>query len=71
MLTDRQSIFLCTLSVVSFVVFGILNMLHELYISIPIIVIFSIIVINLLITKREKGNLDNSESNNNNNTSIE
>jgi len=52
MLTDRQSIFLCIIVVVGFVVFGILNMLDHIYIAIPIIVIFMIIIINLFVTKR-------------------
>jgi len=52
MFTDRQSIFLCTLVVVAFVVFGILNILERLYIAIPIISIFGLILLNLLITKR-------------------
>ncbi|MFD2824066.1 hypothetical protein ACFS5M_10310 [Lacinutrix iliipiscaria] len=52
MLTDRQSIFLCTLVVVGFVVFGILNILERLYIAIPIMSLFGLIIINLLITKR-------------------
>jgi len=52
MLTDRQSIFLCAIVVVGFVVFGILNMLDHIYIAIPIIVIFMIIIINLFVTKR-------------------
>ena len=53
MLTDRQSIFLCIIVVVGFVVFGILNMLDQIYIAIPIIVIFMIIIINLFVTKRD------------------
>ena len=52
MLTDRQSIFLCIIAIVGFVVFGILNMLDHIYIAIPIIVIFMIIIINLFVTKR-------------------
>ncbi len=53
MLTDRQSIFLCIIAIVGFVVFGILNMLDHIYIAIPIIVIFMIIIINLFVTKRD------------------
>jgi hypothetical protein len=52
MLTDRQSIVLCIVVVASFVVCGILNILNKIYITIPIIVIFMIIVINLFATKR-------------------
>jgi len=52
MLTDRQSIILCIIVVVSFVICGILNILNEIYIAIPIIVVFMVIVINLFVTKR-------------------
>jgi Sec-independent protein secretion pathway component TatC len=52
MLTDKQSIFLCIIVVVGFVVSGIFNILDEIYITIPIITIFLIIIINLFVTKR-------------------
>lgn len=52
MLTDRQSIILCIVVVLSFVIGGILNILDKIYIAIPILIIFLIIIINLLVTKK-------------------
>jgi inner membrane protein involved in colicin E2 resistance len=64
MLTDKQSLLLCALTVIGFVVFGILNILDLIYISGPIILIFIIIIVNLFMTKRESkeaGNYSNNE----------
>ncbi|QRM89935.1 hypothetical protein FG167_12070 [Lacinutrix sp. WUR7] len=52
MLTDNQSILLCGIVIVSFVFFGMLDILDNIFIACPIIIVFLVIVINLIVTKR-------------------
>ena len=52
MLTDNQSILLCGIVIVSFVFFGMLDILDTIFIIGPIIIGFLVIVINLIVTKR-------------------
>ncbi|WP_152975510.1 hypothetical protein [Lacinutrix himadriensis] len=52
MLTDNQSILLCGIVMVSFVFFGMLDVLDNIFIAGPIIIGFLVVVINLIVTKR-------------------
>ena len=65
MLTDKQSLILCTIVVVGFVVSGILNVFDNLLISGTILILFLIVIVNLLVTKKTSevdGENTNSDS---------
>ncbi|MBQ0786523.1 MAG: hypothetical protein KBT69_03420 [Oceanihabitans sp.] len=52
MLTDSQSIFICGIVILSFVFFGILDILDTIFIAGPIVIGFLVVVVNLIVTKR-------------------
>ena len=52
MLTDKQSLIGSGIVLMSFVLFGILGILDNMFISGPIVIGFIVIIINLFITKR-------------------
>lgn len=52
MLTDRQSLIGSGIVLMSFVLFGIIGILDNIFIAGPIFIGFLVIVVNLFITKR-------------------
>ncbi|WP_452229436.1 MULTISPECIES: hypothetical protein [unclassified Lacinutrix] len=52
MLTDNQSLTLCGIVIMSFVLFGMLDVLDSIFIITPIIIGFLAVIINVIITKR-------------------
>lgn len=52
MLSDRQSILICGIVILSFVFFGILDILDTVFIAGPIVIGFLVVVVNLIVTKR-------------------
>jgi len=52
MLKDSQSILICGIVTLSFVFFGILDILDTIFIAGPIVIGFLVVVVNLIVTKR-------------------
>ena len=52
MLSDRQSILICGIVILSFVFFGILDIVDTVFIAGPIVIGFLVVVVNLIVTKR-------------------
>ncbi len=52
MLKDNQSILICGIVTLSFVFFGILDILDTIFIAGPIVIGFLVVVVNLIVTKR-------------------
>ncbi|MDX1279121.1 hypothetical protein [Oceanihabitans sediminis] len=62
MLTDKQSLLLCGAIFSAFVIFGILDILSNYFLSSLLVIGFLLVIVNLIITKRTPEEEDIEES---------
>ena len=63
MLTDKQSLILCAIIIVGFVTSGILNIFDNYFISGILLLLFLVVLINLVVTKRYEDPEDEADQN--------
>ncbi|MGB1211217.1 MAG: hypothetical protein ACPG41_07315 [Lacinutrix venerupis] len=66
MITDRQSLYLASIVVLSFFIAGLANLLHNLIVQIIIGILYAIVVVNLFIPKKKSADIDDSKLNDTN-----
>ncbi|RLJ62512.1 hypothetical protein CLV86_2118 [Lacinutrix venerupis] len=66
MITDRQSLYLASIVVLSFFIAGLANLLHNVIVQIIIGILYAIVVVNLFIPKKKSVDIDDSKLNDTN-----